>query len=470
VITALSPWTLRGRLALLAALAVFVAITLAGAAAFGVTDQVLTQQIDASLRDGSGPPGQPTQPGQAGFGGFSPQQVCEVLTSGRAALPPSISVVVIRPDGSPCSQPGSDPVAVTAGDRAIAAAGTGGGLRDGVSASGAPVRVFVRPIGQGYAVVAARNVTELADTLRRLRGVLLALSLVGALAALLLGLVVARAGLRPVDRLTEAAERVARTNDLALQLDVPARRRDEISRLGASFNAMIAALAAARRRQAQLVADAGHELRTPLTSLRTNIDLLIRSDRSGRDLPPGQREALLTSLSGQVEELTTLVGELVVLAHEEPAPPSAPVRWDAVVETAVDRVRRRAGSRTLQVPVNEPCLVTGDAQGLERAVVNLLDNAVKFSPDGSTVTVHQARGLLTVDDQGPGIPATDRESAFDRFWRGADARGLPGSGLGLAIVADAVAQHGGTVRLDAAPGGGTRAVVQLPVTAPPAAR
>ncbi len=462
MLTALSPWTLRGRLALLAALAVFAAITVAGGGAFGVTSRVLAQQVDASLRESTGPPGSNGPPGPAGLG---PEQICNALASGRAGLPETVDLVVIRPDGTLCQAPGREQLVVTAQDRAVAAAGVGGGLRDGVSAAGDPVRVLVRPIGQGYAVAAGRSLTEIADTLRKLRGVLLALSVVGALVALVLGLVVARAGLRPVDRLTEAAERVARTNDLALQLDVPSQRRDEVSRLGEAFNKMIAALAQARRRQSQLVADAGHELRTPLTSLRTNIELLVRSERSGRALGPGSREALLTSLSGQVEELTTLVGELVLLAHDEPAPPNVPVRWDAVVDAAVNRVRRRAAGRRIELAGNEPCQVTGDPTGLERAVVNLLDNAVKFSPDGSTVTVRQARGLLTIDDQGPGIPPADRESAFDRFWRGADARGLPGSGLGLSIVADAVTQHGGTVRLDAAPGGGTRAVVHLPSAA-----
>lgn len=122
----------------------------------------------------------------------------------------------------------------------------------------------------------------------------------------------------------------------------------------------------------------GHELRTPLTSLRTNIDLLVRNERSGRALPPDQREALLTSVTAQLEEMSALVRELVVLAHEDPGVEPATLRLDAVLELAVERVTRRAGRRPIVVE-SEPWELVGDAGALERALVNVLDNAVKFS-------------------------------------------------------------------------------------------
>jgi two-component system sensor histidine kinase MprB len=335
-------------------------------------------------------------------------------------------------------------------------------VRQGATVDGQELRVKVSPLPDGSALVAARSLDATHAVLHRLRGMLFLLSIVGAFAAIGLGLVVARAGLRPLARLTGAAEHVSRTQDLDVQIEVPAgHRHDEVARLTDAFNSMVTALAQARTRQAQLIADAGHELRTPLTSLRTNIDLLVRSELTGRTLPPDQREALLTSVTAQLEEMSALVRELVVLAHEDPAAEHATLRLDAVLGLAVDRVVRRAGGRPVVVEA-EPWELVGDAGALERALVNVLDNAVKFSPPGSTITVHLSGGVVTVADQGPGVPSADREKVFDRFWRGDDARGTPGSGLGMAIVDDAVTTHGGTARVEDAAGGGALVVISLP--------
>ena len=185
------------------------------------------------------------------------------------------------------------------------------------------------------------------------------------------------------------------------------------------------------------------------------------SERSSRALPPDQREALLSSLTAQLEEMSQLVRELVILAHEEPAVERSMVRLDSVLDIAVQRVSRRAGQRRIMVE-SEPWELVGDAGGLERALVNVLDNAVKFSPPGSTVTARLAGGVVTVTDEGLGVPAADRGKVFDRFWRGDEARGMAGSGLGMAIVADAVQSHDGTARLGEAPGGGASVVLSLP--------
>jgi two-component system sensor histidine kinase MprB len=111
---------------------------------------------------------------------------------------------------------------------------------------------------------------------------------------------------------------------------------------------------------------------------------------------------------------------------------------------------------------SEPWELVGDAGALERALVNVLDNAVKFSPPESTVTARLSRGMVTVTDEGPGVPAADRDKVFDRFWRGDDARGMQGSGLGMAIVADAAESHDGTAHVGEAPGGGALVVISLP--------
>ena len=200
--------------------------------------------------------------------------------------------------------------------------------------------------------------------------------------AALAGWAVARNGLRPVRRLTDAAEEIARTEKLD-PIDIEGN--DEIARLARAFNAMLTALSASRDRQRQLVADAGHELRTPLTSLRTNLDLLIQSDRQG-GLSPSARTELLDDVRFQIEELTTLIGDLTELAREQPPQVMLEdVDMAEMTERAVERVRRRASRVRFDVHV-EPWHVEGEAAALERAVTNLLDNAAKWSPAQGAVT------------------------------------------------------------------------------------
>ncbi len=463
----LRPSTLRGRLALRAALAVFVAVTIAGAAAFGLTVKLLQDQLDTDISNltsafasTSDAAAAPTTGSTQGIG-----QICSQVSQ-APQTPPYLFAVILR-DGTVCHPRTGDQVTVTESDRAVADGAAPGGFRDGTSQGGLQLRVLVRPLPGGGAILAARDTGGVMEVLRRLRGILLLLSIAGALGALTAGLLVARAGLRPVDRLADAAEQIARTQDLTVPLPPPAagNDKDEVTRLTLAFNRMIAALASARARQAQLVADAGHELRTPLTSLRTNIDLLLRSERSGRPLRSDVHDDLLGSLQAQVGELTQLVGELTVLAHDEPETPHQPVRWDQIIGQAVERITHRAGDRRLTVDLH-PWQTLGDAVALERAVVNVLDNATKFSPPGATIDVQLRAGTLQITDQGPGIPPPHRAQAFERFWRADDARALPGSGLGLAIVADTMSTHNGTATITDAPGGGTRVTLTLPGNPP----
>jgi two-component system sensor histidine kinase MprB len=270
---------------------------------------------------------------------------------------------------------------------------------------------------------------------------------IGLAAAILAGLVVARAALHPVRRFTEIVEHIARTDDLGTRVTVTGQ--DEIARLGVSFNDMTAALDSARTRQQRLVSDAGHELRTPLTSLRTAVDLLLRSERTGRTLPEQHRRTLLTNADSQINELSHLVTDLLRLswAQESSAATRTRTAFHDVVERAVRRVRPRGPGLEFAVTI-EPCHVLADPASLERAVLNLLDNAVKFSPPGGLITVCLAGGECTITDQGPGIAPGDLPRVFDRFWRSDSARSLPGSGLGLAIVAQCAAEAGGTVTLE----------------------
>ena len=166
----------------------------------------------------------------------------------------------------------------------------------------------------------------------------------------------------------------------------------------------------------------------------------------------------------QIEELTLLMNDLIDLARgEEPRADTEELRLDLLVSEVVERARRHAPATPLQVEL-EPTIVTGVPARLERAVGNLIDNAVKYSPPGEPVEVRLQAGELTVRDHGPGISAEDLPHIFDRFYRGAEARGRPGSGLGLAIVRQVAAQQGGSVAAEPAPGGGTLMRLRLPDT------
>ncbi len=304
----------------------------------------------------------------------------------------------------------------------------------------------------------------------KLKWVLLAVGGIGVVIAAVAGGTVARTGLRPVGQLTEAAERVARTDDLR---PIPVVGSDELARLTGAFNSMLRALAESRDRQARLVADAGHELKTPLTSLRTNAELLMASSSPGAPpIPESELAELRADVIGQIEELSTLVGDLVDLTREDNAHGVTfePVDMTEIIDRSLERVRRRRNDIDFEVDIIG-WQVQGDAAGLSRAVLNLLDNAAKWSPAGGTVglRLHQidsANAELVVSDEGPGIAPEERGLVFERFYRSASARSMPGSGLGLAIVKQVVVKHGGMIHVgETVPGGqppGTSFFVLLP--------
>jgi two-component system sensor histidine kinase MprB len=222
------------------------------------------------------------------------------------------------------------------------------------------------------------------------------------------------------------------------------------------------ALDASVHAQRQLVADASHELRTPVTSLRTNIEIL----QHAPGMDGAERERLLDDVVEQIGELTLLMNDLIDLARgEERRTDVEDVRLDVIVTEAVARAQRNSPATRLQANL-DPVLLSGVAARLDRAVANLIDNAIKYSPPGEPVKIDLHGDELTVRDHGHGISAEDLPHVFDRFYRGAEARGRPGSGLGLAIVRQVVAQHGGTVTAQRAPGGGTLMRVTLPGAEP----
>jgi two-component system, OmpR family, sensor histidine kinase MprB len=326
--------------------------------------------------------------------------------------------------------------------------------------SGVHLRVLSVKLPAGEVLQVARPLTDVDRTLRDLLWVLVAVSAGGIALAAGLGLFVARGTLKPVRRLTDTAEHVAATQDLSRRL--PEGGRDELDRLGASFSTMLAALETSREAQRQLVADASHELRTPLTSVRTNLELLARAP----DLPDAERERIVVSVGDQVEELTVLVGDLVDLARPngcEPAEELEDLRLDVLVSDAVTGARSHASDREFIVD-STPSLVSGSRPRLYRAVRNLLDNAVKWSPPGAPVEVSVHDGEVIVRDHGPGIPQADLPHIFNRFYRAPSARGLPGSGLGLAIVRQVAEAHGGSVSAESLNDGGAQLRLSLSPT------
>ncbi|EST30338.1 hypothetical protein N566_21610 [Streptomycetaceae bacterium MP113-05] len=455
---------LRSRLALLVALTVALSVAACAAVAWFLVHAQLVESLDEALRQSPVPRHLAANRALAAECGSQPE-------SRRAAVPDpfSASVQLVDATGVGCLALGEDPLVVTAADTAVARGERDEVLHTTQAASGARYRAYTRELkGTGAALTVARPMDEIDESLDTLALVLGLVVAAGALGAAGAGVALARAGIRPVDQLTEAAEHIARTKDLGVR--IPVEGEDEIARLSRSFNAMTAALASSRDLQQQLIADAGHELRTPLTSLRTNIDLLTRSEETGRPLPPRDRRELFGSVQTQMSELTSLIGDLQELSRPVTTPASGTVGFVAlheIVERAVQRARPRATETALTTDLAR-WYVQGEATGLERAVVNLLDNAVKFG-SGYPVEVTLHDGVLRVRDRGPGVLSHELPHVFDRFWRSPTARSLPGSGLGLSIVARTAGQCGGEAELRPPEDGtgGTEALLRLPGTPTP---
>jgi two-component system sensor histidine kinase MprB len=327
-----------------------------------------------------------------------------------------------------------------------------------VTVDGTHLRVYTVHIGKNEALQVARPLTETDSVLRRVRFLLFGIALIAAVSGGIAGFLFLQRALRPVTRLTEDAERIAATGDLRAR--TTADTRDELGRLASAFNTMLDALGDSIAAQRQLVADASHELRTPLSSARTNLEVMQLHD----ELPSEERQRILAEAIDELREMTHLIEDLVDLARgdvEELA--LEPVRLDQLVADAVASAERRSGS-TFDVTLT-PTTVSGSAGSLARAVSNLLDNAVKWSPPGAVVEVRVAEGRVEVRDRGPGIDPVDLPHVFDRFYRARNARSMPGSGLGLAIVRQVAAAHDGSVTAANADGGGARFVLAVPTLA-----
>ena len=442
--------SLASRVILLTTVAVGLAVAFVAAGAYVTVRMQLQSSLDDSLRDRA-------------------QEAAKFQALAQSEVPPSllgaadVRLAYVRADGVAVQLDSMEPLPLGQPEVDVARGSSDESVRT-VRAGYEDYRVVAVPTtfngGDNTSLVIAQSLEQQQSVLARLGIVMLGFGALGVIGAGLAGYLVARNGLRPVRRLTAAVEAKARTEDLQ---PLPVEGDDEVARLASAFNQMLLALDASRERQRALVADAGHELRTPLTSLRTNIDLLTQSDHpGGPTLEPESRTEVLDDIRAQIDELTTLIGDLTELARADPT--SAIVEeleLSEIVHQAFNRVRLRAPTLSFDV-VAHPWWVTGDAAALERAITNLLDNAAKWSPTGGRVSCRLVDGVLTVEDDGPGIAEADRLHVFDRFWRAKESRTMPGSGLGLSIVRQVADRHSGTVEVGSSASGGARLTLRIP--------
>ncbi len=261
---------------------------------------------------------------------------------------------------------------------------------------------------------------------------------------------------KPIENLALTADDIAQTQDLERRITVSGK--DEVARLSTSFNTMLTALSKSMNRQRQLVQDASHELRTPLTSLRANSELLERASVSDAD-----RTAILADMRAEIDELTALSTELSALAIDQKAAESSIDTDLAVIADEIATRAARRGGTAVSVHVTDDVMVQARPHQLERAISNLVDNAIKFSGGTSEVEIHVGAKRVEVRDHGPGISDGDKPHVFDRFYRATATRSMPGSGLGLSIVSQFAEDHNASAYVLDNVGGG--AIVGIQFTA-----
>jgi two-component system sensor histidine kinase MprB len=413
----------RSKLMLLTATAIAVTVAGASFAVWQVAKHQLFRQVDRELQ----------------------QQAVQAVSSHGPGGPFGVRVPYMVVDPTGAAVGGNIQVSLDAAMKRVAAGKQGEAFEDR-TISGRHYRLYTAGLTTGGAVITPTDLSPTDRALHRIGFWAVLIGAIGVAVAAGLAAFVAAAALRPIRRLTAAAENVAATGDLGERVHVTSE--DELGRLATRFNAMLEALERSVGAQRRLVADASHELRTPLTAARTNVELL----REGK-LPDQEVRHALDEAAVELDALTRLVADLVELARgEERKLRLEDVQLDDLVAGTVERAQARAPHVTF-VTALSPTHVQADPVLLERAVSNLLDNAVKYSPAGAPIEVCVRAGEVVVADHGPGIADEDLPRVFDRFYRAATARSKPGAGLGLAIVREAAEAHGGRATAESSPAG-----------------
>jgi signal transduction histidine kinase len=401
--------------------------------------------------------------------GISGPDVLSLALTGDAAvrIVDSEGRVALR-DGEPLQTPGAPDLGVPA--------------VDGISQVGSFDTVAVvlsdnalQPLYLQY----ARSRSSLEDTLNKL-WLFLAFGVAGGtILAALAGLAVAGRAMRPISSLTAAAREIATTRDPSRRIPMPASD-DEVAELARTLDEMLRELDAARAETQQMiqaqrdfVADASHELRTPLTSILANLELL-EASLAERDADADEQEIVAGAL-GSSRRMRRLVADLLLLARADAgrAGPRRSCDLSEIAAGAISELRPVADGHRLELEVSEPLSVDGNPDDLHRLVANLVENGVRHTPPGSTVTVivrpNGDEAVLEVSDDGPGLPAALRDQIFARFVRGAGPADLTtdsGTGLGLAIVRAVASSHNGRVDVGRSDAGGARFTVHLPLGEP----
>jgi two-component system sensor histidine kinase MprB len=435
---------------------VFAAHVIASRQLRSATDQFLIQRAARFTQAPSG--ALPADPSDAFDGNVGPDPDDRV----PLADPDALSQILSANGTVTSSIQGQPTLPVDSRDVTLARSGGRPRFRD-ATIQDTPFRILTVALPRGGAAQIGRSIESYNDLLATLDARLLLIAVAGTLLAAILAWLIARRTVRPIEQLTEATTYVAQTQDLANQ--IPIERRDEIGRLATSFNTMlvtlhemVGALNTSREQQKHLVMDASHELRTPLTAIRTNIDVLIRS----RAISETDRAELLAETDVELKELSDLVAELVELATETRVQePVERVDLGDLSEQVVARYQRRS-RRVITLQQRQPAEIEGRTNTVDRAVSNLIDNALKFSASDTAIDVVVEGARIQVCDRGPGISPEERQRVFDRFYRTDSARTRPGSGLGLAIVREIANLHGGTVTITERSGGGTIATLEFP--------
>lgn len=437
--------TIRTRFALLASSLVLVVVAAIGFGAYVVAGQQLRNQVDTTLNARATLIARSLERnGRPDFqeGNRVPRPLLDTF------LQTEFDAVTqyIGADGEIVASAGNVDIPITSTDVVLSNRASGY-RRTTVTVDGHPYRVLTVALRDGSLIKVAKNIQEIESARNGMRLWFLGIGTIGFVLAGGLGWLLARRTSKPIEDLAATAEKIAATQDLDQEIAIDGDA--EVQQLSRSFNTMLSALRLSTSRQRQLVQDASHELRTPLTSLRANTELLERSSLSDSD-----RAAILADMRAEVDELSDLSSELSALATDHRASEAIEsVNLHEVAEEIAHRARRRTSGH-ISVTGDDTAVVSVRPLQFERALSNLVDNAIKFSPVDSAIDIVVGPRTVHVRDHGPGISDTDKPLVFDRFYRATSTRSMPGSGLGLAIVRQFADDNAAQTFVEDAPGGG----------------